>query len=119
MANFPTSLTRSAVLGECGGYQSDQAVVRVQPEAGPVLTRQRTTSPQKIFTLYYANMTSTDCTTLTTFESGDAAYGAGEFTWTHPVNSATYTCILESPIEYIPSKQRGDLWDFRIRLRGR
>ncbi len=119
MANFPTNLSRQCTIAGRGAYQAEDAVIRVQPEAGPVVTRQRTTSPQRIFNLYYSCMSTTDVSTMSTFEAGDAAYGAGEFTWTHPATSATYTCVLETPIEYIPNPDHPSVWDLRITLRGR
>jgi hypothetical protein len=111
MDNWPATLSLNPERRSYRRRRIDD-VLRSSPEAGPVVAREMN-APRMEWWFRYTGMTSTDQSTLETFEESNAA---DIFVWTDPLDSSTHYCMFAEPIEYEISEDAGPLWTFTCHI---
>lgn len=94
MSSFPT-LSKGPVYPLA--YEREDNIIKTELEGGYQHRRARFTRTRLLWTLEFRNMSSSDVSTLLSFEASD---GAGPFTWTDPETSTSYTVVFEKPVKY-------------------
>ena len=88
MANFP-SISAPASLSE----SVKKGIVRSAFENGQVLTRAKHTAARSTFEIAWPMISESEYQTLKTFFEGNIGTS---FTWTHPVETTSHTCIFST-----------------------
>ena len=110
---FPT-LSAPPLVEPYEESAAQDPVIRSPKEAGYVQTRPRFTRVPKKWHLSYAGMSSSDRTSIKSWES-TSVYGANSDTWTNPADSTQYTVRLAGPIRYKFSVS-DSYWSFEFDL---
>ncbi len=114
MSNFPTL----SVKPDAEGFDESAAIdptLRSETESGKVLTRKRFTSAPQKWTIIYRLLSNADKILISNFEKS-VGYGAGSFTWIHPVSEASYTVRFGSLVKYNLANSLNNDWDILMEI---
>lgn len=95
MPDWPTTLPSLPLAGSYGETQAD-TTIRTEMETGPAKARRRTTAGVSQLNLSYI-LSRAEAETLEDFFSEDLAGGALQFSFPHPLKSATVGCRFRRP----------------------
>ncbi len=99
MPSFP-SLSKDPSWPMDPDGEIEDSTIRSPFEGGYELTRPRFTRDRRKWGVRYVMLSSSDASTLRTFEKTTVRGGADSFTWTHPTTSTSYTVRFAGPIRF-------------------
>lgn len=114
MANFPTVACKPSVSEWQEGPAFDPTI-RNPTEGGYVGTRPRVTRVPEKWHVSLGPLTATERSTLKTFVSSTAKYGAISFNWTHPEDGTKVVRFLPPYITWRRVRP-GNLWNAEFDL---